>query len=212
MGLPKEAADKIIKGLQNQKLIAAMQEAKAQGNLTLDKVLEMKEAGVEPLNLMTKDGLQALYRSEIASRLSDGTGDFDSERLLRELPSDLGLDDERAGKVVKELASERKRATLVQAVSFLRQKKFSDTVKSLNNLRSCAAALPGSGPEVWSEREEVADLYGLYCSKKSDDERRASLQAVLGLSDEDASSLRTIVESGQFKLGMESEEEAEAFF
>lgn len=212
MGLPKEAADKIIKGLQNQKLIAAMQEAKAQGNLTLDKVLEMKEAGVEPSSLMTKDGLQALYRSEIASRLSDGTGDFDSNRLLNELPGDLGLDSDRAGKVVKELASERKRATLVQAVSFLRQKKFSDTVKSLNNLRACAAALPDSGPEIWSEREEVADLYGLYCSKENDAERRASLQAVLGLTDEDASSLQTIVESGQFKLGLESEEEAEAFF
>lgn len=212
MGLPKEAADKIIKGLQNQKLIAAMQAAKAQGNLTLDKVLELKDAGVEPSSLMNADGLQTLYRGEIAARLTDGSGDFDRTRLLEQLPSELGLDADRASKVVRELANERKRSTLIQAISFLRQRKVGDTVKSLNNLRSCAAALPDSGAEAWSERDEVADLYSLYCSKESDEERRAGLQLALGLNDDEAATLKGIVEAGQFKLGTEAEEEAEAFF
>lgn len=212
MGLPKENADKIIKGLQNQKLISTMQAAKAQGSLNLDKVLELKEAGVDPSSVMTGDGLAQLYRAEISARLTDGTGDFDAEKLLNTLPADLGLDAAKATAVVKELAGERKRTTLVQAVSFLRQKKVADTVKSLNNLRACSAALPESKSEAWGEKDEVADLYSLYCSKESDEARRAGVQSALGLGDEEASTLRSIVESGGFKMGQEAEEEAEAFF
>ncbi len=212
MGLPKENADKIIKGLQNQKLISSMQAAKAQGSLSLDKVLELKEAGVEPSSVMTGDGLAQLYRTEISARLTDGTGDFDAEKLLTTLPADLGLEISKATAVVKELAGERKRTTLVQAVSFLRQKKVGDTVKSLNNLRACAAALPESTSEAWGEKDEVADLYSLYCSKESDEARRAGVQSALGLGDDEASTLRSIVESGGFKMGQEAEEEAEAFF
>lgn len=212
MGLPKENADKIIKGLQNQKLIAAMQAAKAQGNLTLDRVLELKDAGVEASSLMTPDGLAQLYRTEVAARLSDGTGEFNSERMLVTLPGDLGLDQEKAKRVVKELAGERKRTTLVQAVALLRQKKVADAVKALNNLRSCAAALPEGASEPWSEKDEVADLYSLYCTKESDEEKRAGVQAVLGLGDEEAATLKGIAEAGQFKLGLEAEEAEEAFF
>jgi len=212
MGLPKEAADKIIKGFQNQKLIDSMQAAKAQGNLTLDRILELKDAGVEPASLVSGDMLQQMYRQEISTRLTDGTGDFDADRLLHKLPADLGLDASKAERVVKELAKERKRLTLVQAVSSLRQKKMADAVKSLNNLKACAAALPDSPTEAWGEKEEVADLYSLYCSKESDDSRRAGVQAVLGISDDEAATLRGIVEAGQFKLGQEAEEEEAAFF
>ena len=212
MGLPKEAADKIIKGLQNQKLISAMQAAKAQGSLSLQKVLELRDAGVEPSTLMTADGLAQLYRSEISTKLTDGTGDFDGERMLVALPAELGLDAKKATEVVKELAGERKRTTLVQAVSFLRQRKVADVVKSLNNLRACGAALPGTGPEKWGEPDEVSDLYSLYCSKESDEERRGGVQAVLGISEEEAETLKGMVAGGSFKMGREAEEEAEAFF
>ena len=212
MGLPKEAADKIIKGLQNQKLIASMQAAKAQGQLTLEKVLELKEAGVEPASLMTADGLTALYRNEIVARLSDGTGEFDTDKLLRELPVELGLSEAKASTVVKELAGERKRTTLVQAVSMLRQKKVSDAVKNLNNLISCAAALPGTAPEVWSEKDEVADLYSIYCMKEKDEGKRGSVAAVLGVPEAEAATLAGIVEAGQFKMGAEAEEAEDAIF
>ncbi len=212
MGLPKENADKIIKGLQNQKLISSMQAAKAQGSLSLEKVLELKEAGVEPSSVMTGDGLAQLYRAEISARLTDGTGDFDAEKLLTTLPADLGLDATKATAVVKELAGERKRTTLVQAVAFFRQKKVADTVKSLNNLRACSAALPESISEAWGEKDEVADLYSLYCSKESDEARRAGVQSALGLGDDEASNLKAIVDSGGFKMGQEAEEEATSFF
>ena len=41
------------------------------------------------------------------------------------------------------------RPTLVQAVSFLQQKKVSDAVKSLNNLAACGEAMAGYLVENW---------------------------------------------------------------
>lgn len=51
---------------------------------------------------------------QVLDRLSDGSGNFDAERLLQRLPSELELDAKKAGKVVEELAGSRKRDTLVQ--------------------------------------------------------------------------------------------------
>ena len=50
----------------------------------------------------------------MVDRLTDGTGNFDGERMLSTLPSELGLDAGKAAKLVADLAKERKRTTLVQ--------------------------------------------------------------------------------------------------
>lgn len=211
MGLPKETADKVIKGFQNKKLISSMQAAKAQGNLTLDRILELKDAGVDPTSVVNSDMLQQLYRQEISSKLGDGTGSFDAEKLLNEVPKELGIDSEKAARVAKSLAADKRRTTLVQAVSFLRQKKTKDTVESLNNLMSCRLADPDSPPEKWNEAEEIADLYSLYCVKEKDETKRSGVQSALGLSDDEANNLKSMADSGEFKLGQDAEEE-QAFF
>ena len=212
MGLSKEAADKIVKGLQNQKLVASMQAAKAQGNLTLDRVLELKDAGVDPTSLLSKDMLQQLYSKEIASKLSDGTGSFDAEKLLEELPSQLGIDPSKAASIAKDLALEKERLTLVQAVSYLRQKNVKETVASLNNLLSCGLASPDNEAEKWNDKGEIADLYSTYCVKEKEESKRRGLQSVLGLSDEEAGNLQSLVESGDFRIAQDSEEEKKTFF
>lgn len=211
MGLNKEAADKIVKGIQNQKLVSSMQAAKAQGSLTLDRILELKEAGVDPTSLVTPDMLRQMYRQEVSSKMSDGSGSFDSEKLLVQLPKDLGIEEDKAKKIAADLVSEKKRTTLVQAVSFLRQKNTKETFANLNNLLSCALASPDSGVEQWNEKEEIADLFTLYCAKESDGTKRDGLRNVLGLTDEEASSLQAIADSGEYKIGPESEEENALF-
>lgn len=72
-------------------------------------------------------------------------------------------------------------------------------------------AAPSDAPLSWSPAEELADLYSLYVSKESAEEKRAGVQACLGLADGDAAGLRAVVEAGNFKLGQETESEA-AFF
>ncbi len=211
MGLPKETADKVIKGFQNQKLISSMQAAKAQGSLNLTKLLELKDAGVDPISVVSKDMLQKMYRDEVNAKLSDGTGAFDVDKLLNEIPKELGIEADKAASIAKSLSAEKRRVTLVQAVSMLRQKKTKSTVESLNNLMACGMADPNSAPEKWNEPEEISDLFSLYCLKEKDESKRAGVQAALGVSDGDAANLKDMVDNGAWKFGADAEEEASFF-
>ena len=211
MGLPKETADKVIKGFQNQKLISSMQAAKAQGSLNLTKLLELKDAGVDPISVVSKDMLQKMYRDEVNAKLSDGTGAFDVDKLLNEIPKELGIEADKAASIAKSLSAEKRRVTLVQAVSMLRQKKTKSTVESLNNLMACGMADPNSAPEKWNEPEEISDLFSLYCLKEKDESKRAGVQAALGMSDGDAANLKDMVDNGAWKFGADAEEEASFF-
>ena len=69
--------------------------------------------------------------------LGSGTGEFDEERILKELPAVLSLPERRVKSVISGQASDRKRDVLVQAVSMLRQRKLDEVVKCLNNLLAC---------------------------------------------------------------------------
>lgn len=211
MGLPKETADKVIKGFQNQKLISSMQAAKAQGNLNLSKLMELKDAGVDPTSVVNSDMLQKMYRDEVSAKLSDGTGAFDVDNLLNEIPKELGIDADKAIKIAKSLSAEKKRLTLVQAVSMMRQKKTKSTIESLNNLMACGMADPTGAPEKWSEPEEVSDLFSLYCLKEKDESKRSGVQAALGVTDEEAANLKDMVDNGAWKFGADAEEEASFF-
>lgn len=74
---------------------------------------------------------------QMADALSSGTGEFNRTHFLEELPKQLGIKERRVKSALEGLARDRKRSTLVQSVSYLRQKKVDEAVKSLNNLVAC---------------------------------------------------------------------------
>ena len=65
MGLSKEAAEKIIKGVQNQRLIGGLEAAKNTGSLSLQKVLDMKESGVEIESFISEEMRLNLFTKEV---------------------------------------------------------------------------------------------------------------------------------------------------
>lgn len=65
MGLSKEQAEKIIKGVQNQRLIGGLEAAKNTGSLSLQKVLDMKESGVEIDSFISEEMRLNLYTKEV---------------------------------------------------------------------------------------------------------------------------------------------------
>lgn len=67
MGLSKEQAEKIIKGVQNQRLIGGLEAAKNTGSLSLQKVLDMKESGVEIDSFISEEMRLNLYTKEVHS-------------------------------------------------------------------------------------------------------------------------------------------------
>lgn len=65
MGLSEEAATKIIKGVQNQRLIGNLQAAKSQGALTLEKVLDMADSGVDVDSFISADMRLQMFSKEV---------------------------------------------------------------------------------------------------------------------------------------------------
>ncbi len=69
-------------------------------------------------------------------------------------------------------------------------------------------ALPDGKTAQWREREEVQDLYSVYAGRQQDAAKRGDLCKILGVSESEAQSLEQLVQSGQFKLEQDVEEEA----
>ena len=72
---------------------------------------------------------------------------------------------------------------------------------------SCAQAMPSDKPAEWREKEELQDLFSVYVGRESDADKAASVAAMLGIADQEASSLKELVTSGQFKLEQEVEDD-----
>ncbi len=81
---------------------------------------------------------------QVQERLSDGTGDFDEERMLQKLPKQLGLNDSQVKQAIEGLASTRKQNVLVQGIAHLRSRKLPEVIKDLNNLLACNKVRPHS--------------------------------------------------------------------
>ena len=67
MGLSKEQAEKIIKGVQNQRMLTGVEAKKATGQLTLKTVLDMKESGVDVDSFVSEELRLSLYAKEVIS-------------------------------------------------------------------------------------------------------------------------------------------------
>ncbi len=55
---------------------------------------------------------------QVTERLTDGTGDFDPEALLKKLPEDLALPEKKVAAQMRTLAKDRRHTTLVQVRRF----------------------------------------------------------------------------------------------
>ena len=65
MGLSEEAAKKIIKGVQNQRMIGSLQQAKSAGQLTLGRLLDMRESGIDIESFVNEDMRLQMWSKEV---------------------------------------------------------------------------------------------------------------------------------------------------
>lgn len=92
MGLSAEQGQKIIKGVQNERMASSLQSAKAMGDLSVQKLLDMKDNGVEIESFTSLEFRRRLYEQEAERVMSDGKGDFDENYLFTRLPTSLVID------------------------------------------------------------------------------------------------------------------------
>jgi len=72
-------------------------------------------------------------------------------------------------------------------------------------------ALPSEKPEEWQPREEALDLWSLYITREKDEGKQAELARILDIPAQEQDSLRSLVQSGDFKLGAEDQAEKDIF-
>ena len=75
---------------------------------------------------------------------------------------------------------------------------------------SVLQALPSDEGVQWREKEELQDLYSVYVGRDKDAAKQGVVQKLFSLSDQEAQSLKGLVESGEFKL--EAEDDDSSFF
>jgi len=212
LGLQQAAADKIIKEVRTEVLgaAAALEEGE---RWDLEKVVQMHKEGVDITKALEEGQRRMIFRKAVDKKLNDGKAEFDAAFLLGELPKIMGLEEKRVRMLLKELVGARKRMLLVQAVSQFRQKRPGDSVTSLSNLLSAYRAQPEDGLGViqWGEREELKELYQVYCAKVADEAKRAELAGLFGLTAEEQQEVRAGAEKAAETLKQQQQEE-EFFF
>lgn len=186
LGISKEAGDRVLKETRTEVYGASASTLEDGGRWTLDRIMEVTKAGGSIDGQIEEVTRRNIFRKELQNKISDGSGDLDADFIIQQLPKMLSLEERKIKQIVKELVASRKRTLLVQAVSQYRQRRPAETVMSLQNLISCTRALPEEQPMPWNERAELRDVFQAYCSDESSLSKRAELQKILGLTDEEA--------------------------
>jgi len=134
VGLPEEYAQKVIKSITTNKMAAAIETAVTQGRLNIKQIRELKEAGVDLDNMVSKNMRELLFKKTVGDIFSSGTGEFDDEEVYENIPSDLNINKEKSRVVVRQLAETRLSNSLIQAVALLRQRNHIGVVSGFLNL------------------------------------------------------------------------------
>ena len=200
LGLSQEKADECLKGLSIDQGNASVQDLMAKGELTQAKVRELVQYGTDVAGALDMRARLQVYRRGLEAAVATGTGAFDREAMLEQMPKDIGMRELEQERVLKEVISkDKKRTLMVQAMSSLRQGKGLEALVALNNLIACFRALPGDSLS-WSSDKELDGAFSLLVSKDSDAEKAAVLQQALGLDDERVAKIRAAVGSEGFSF------------
>ena len=180
------------------------------------QVLELKEQDIDVSAVLAENMRAQLYDTHVAEVLSRGDGGtVDAEALLRKLPADLDLDAGKAAARAVETARGKARSVMVQAFAYYRTRDYDAAVKYTNNLLACAAVSAEGGKALgedvkWDAKEEILDLYGLYCEREGDEGARTRAADVLQLEAEEAKGIAEAVDNGSFQQGLAGRTAAKA--
>lgn len=172
------------------------------------QVLELKEQDIDVSSVLAENMRAQLYDSHVSDVLSRGDGAaVDVGALLRTLPEDLGLDAGKAAARAVDTARGKARSVMVQAFAYYRTRDFDAAVKYMRNLLACVAVAEEGGKALgedvkWDAKEEILDLYGLFCDREGDAEVRTRAAGVLQLEEAEAQGIVEAVDAGTFQQGL----------
>merc|ERR1712070_668245 len=202
LGLQDSVADSVIKGLVDKNVVGNLQALHAQGLLSVAKLREMKASGID---------IDSVMKKEAEKMLSNGQGVFEQQEVLESIPDELGLDRKTAKRFVDSSVKGKLRLLFVQAISFLRQGNASELTSTMNNVIACHKAVPEESIS-WKDKEELMDVYAYFYKNQSADQGKLdTLQGILGLTGEETSSIKQLVDSGNFTFEQKNEDDMAIF-
>eukprot|EP00271_Cylindrocystis_brebissonii_P002637 TRINITY_DN13403_c0_g1_i1.p1 TRINITY_DN13403_c0_g1~~TRINITY_DN13403_c0_g1_i1.p1 ORF type:complete len:1135 (-),score=312.95 TRINITY_DN13403_c0_g1_i1:1036-4398(-) len=225
LGLPDAPAQKVIQTITSSRMSGEIESAIRSGRLTVDDIRELKTSGTNIEAMISKPSRVQIYKKLVQKEFSAGTGAFEEEELVEKLPVDLGLDPVAMKAVVVEMARERKKGALVQAMAFLRQRQTEKVAAQLKDLLACDKADRQDEALAWPVKEELLDLYAVFVAEQrkakkapgdegaaaeGSEESRAMeerLCTLLGIDGSSAEAMERMVDAGGFTLETSKEED-----
>lgn len=172
------------------------------------QVLELQEQDIDVSTVLADNMRGQLYDTHVADVLSRGDGAaVDADALLRTLPADLKLDVDKTAARAVDVARGKARSVMVQAFAYYRTRDYDSAIKYVNNLLACAAVAEAGGKALeddvkWDAKEEILDLFGLFCDREADAGARSRAAGVLQLAEAEAAGIAEAVDNGSFQQGL----------
>merc|ERR1712113_634397 len=110
-----------------------------------------------------------MFRAELEKVINSGTETFDRHKYLVTYPNVLNLDGKKVNSLIQEIVDDKMKNTLVQVISYYRQNKVFEMVKTIETLVYQYRVFPQK--VKWDDKYEVNNAYTLFMShSKSHDE------------------------------------------
>jgi len=189
LGISDTDANEILRNIRINKI----QEKCRQETMSLSQILELSQHGTKVEDIVSEKIRMKIFRHEVETVMSDGTGTYDAHKFTVLYPNALRLDPRKALTEVEEIASDKFRKSFVQAISFFRHKKYSELKKTVQNMVSQYRAFPNS--VSWEKKDEINRLYEMYLRQTNSSTLHWEAAKALGIPKEEAEKIKEIVTS-----------------
>merc|ERR1712060_759988 len=163
---------------------------KGREETVLDSFLALSKKNEKNTVVTNKTVALQMFRVELEKAINNGTETFDRHKYLVTYPNALNLDVEKAHSLIREIVDDKMKNTLVQVISYYRQNKVFEMVKTIKTLVYQYRVFPQK--VTWDDKYEVNNAYTLFMSHSKSHKLFKEAAEALGISHDEILKLKDI--------------------
>merc|ERR1712190_269342 len=161
---------------------------KGREETVLDSFLALSKKNEKNTVVTNKTVALQMFRVELEKAINNGTETFDRHKYLVTYPNALNLDVEKVYSLIREIVNDKMKNTLVQVISYYRQNKVFEMVKTIETLVYQYRVFPQK--VTWDDKYEVNNVYTLFMSHSKSHELFKEAAEALGISHDEILKLK----------------------
>merc|ERR1712113_472404 len=161
---------------------------KGREETVLDSLLALSEKSEKNALVTNKTVALQMFRAELEKAINSGTETFDRHKYLVTYPNVLNLDGKKVNSLIQEIVDDKMKNTLVQVISYYRQNKVFEMVKTIETLVYQYRVFPQK--VKWDDKYEVNNAYTLFMSHSKSHELFKEAAEALGISHDEILKLK----------------------